>query len=542
MAFVNLWRILVTCLVFSQAETPYELYSIGAQLELDGKILQAIEQYERARILEPESPEIFIALANAYYKIRQFDAGIAVVQEGTQLFPEDIDLYTTTAVGYIGKGDLKSAIPYYERSRQLKPDNIDTYFGLSVLDEGIGASDDARQILIDMPDTLKSADVYVRLGTLAGKEDDHATAIAHYHHAYDMDTTNIPALLGIGTAYDLQDIPDSSIHYYEKSLRDDSLLTTVGKRLIELYSDTEDYKKLASLAERILAIDYKDGYIRRNLGYALYQMGMLEPALMEFLISAGLEPDDTYSRFYVGRIYLETGEYDTAINEIKKAIALDPDFVELWVYLGFIAIETEDFEMAEYAFTEAAYRGADVIQMYYLLGVIQEMQELYEPAYFFYHKSLKNDPVNLATLEALAHLCERTGEKGEAVETFERIIAVDSVNATALNYVGYWYADRNEKLDYALELIDRALEQEPDNGYFIDSRGWAFYRMGRYEQALEDLERAAELVEDAVIFEHLGDVYIQLEDTDKARAAYEKGLEIEPDNKALQRKLRPMND
>lgn len=294
---------------------------------------------------------------------------------------------------------------------------------------------------------------------------------------------------------------------------------------------------MASMAKRILVLDYNDGYIRRNLGYALYQMGMLEPALMEFLICVGLEPEDTYARFHAGRIYLETGAYDAALSEIKQAIALDPDFVELWVYLGFIGIETDDFEAAQYAFTEAAYRGADVVQIYYLLGVIEEMKEQYEPAYFYYHKSLKSDPKNLATLEALAHLCDRVDKKGEAVRTFERIIEVDSVNATALNYVGYWYAERSEKLDYAVELIERALDQEPDNGFFIDSRGWAFYQMGRYEQAQEDLERASELVEDAVIFEHLGDVYIKLENREKARTAYEKGLEFEPDNSILKRKL-----
>jgi tetratricopeptide (TPR) repeat protein len=542
MAFITIWRILATCLIISQAETPYELYSIGAQYELDGNVFKAIEYYERARMLGPESPEIFIALANAYYKIRQFDAGIAVAQQGTQLFQEDIDLLITGAVGYIGKGDLQSAIPYYKRARELKPDNIDTYFGLSVLYEGIGALDTASQILENMPDTLKSADVYVRLGTLAGKEDNHTTAINLYQKAYSMDTTNIPALLGIGTAYDLQRNPDSSIYYYEKALQDDSLLTTVGKRLIELYGDVEDYQKLAAMARRILSIDYTDGYIRRNLGYALYQIGMLEPALMEFLISAGLEADDSYSRFHAGRIYLEMGEHDAALDEIEKAIDIDPDFVELWVYLGFVAIETQDFETAEFAFTEAAYRGADVVQVYYLLGVISEMQEHFEPAYFYYHKSLKEDAENLATLEALAHLCDRIERKGEAVATFEKIIRADSINATALNYVGYWYADRDEKLDYALELIERAIEQEPDNGYFIDSRGWVFYRMERYDEALKDLERASELVDDAVIFEHMGDVYLEFDDIEKARVAYEKGLEIEPENRIIRGKLEKLKE
>lgn len=540
MAFITICRILASCLILAQAETPYELYSIGSQLELEGEVFQAIQYYEKARALRPESPEIHIALATAYYKVRQFDQGIAVATEGVRLFPDNVDLYNTAGIGYIGKGDLKTAIPFYLQSLNLKPDNIETAFGLSILYEGINDLDNASQILMDMPDTLKSSDVYVRLGTLAGKKNDHTTALTYYHKGFSMDTTNIAALLGVGTAYDLLNKPDSSMFYYEKALQDDSLLVTVGKRLIEIYSDAEEYSKLVTLARRILTIDYRDGYVRRSLGYALYQMGMLEPALMEFLITAGLEPDDSYSRFHAGRIYLENGEHEAAIDEIKHAIEIDPGFVELWIYLGFIAIETNDFETADYAFTEAAYRGADVVQVYYLLGVIQEMQEQHEPAYFHYHKSLKNDPENLAALEALAYLCERIGRKNESFETFEHIIEIDSLDATALNYVGYTYADRNENLEYALELIDKALDQDPDNGYFVDSRGWVFYRMGRYEEAVDELMRAAELLEDDVVYEHLGDVYMELNDTEKAREAYEKALDFNPQNKVLKNKIKDL--
>jgi tetratricopeptide (TPR) repeat protein len=420
----------------------------------------------------------------------------------------------------------------------LKPEDPEIYFGLSILYEGIGAMDDAHQILIDMPDTLKTADVYVRLGTLAGKTNDHQSALDYYYEAYTMDTTSIAALLGMGTGFDLLNMPDSSTYYYEMALQNDSLLPSVGKRLIEIYSDTEEFGKLVPLAQRILAVDYTDGYVRRSLGYALYQMGMLEKALMEFLISAGIEPDDAYSHFYAGRIYLETGDYDAAINEIEQAIKINPDFVELWVYLGFVALEVEDFATAEYAFTEAAYRGADVLQVYYLLGVIQDMQNNHEPAYFYYHKALKQNPENLATLEALAHLCERIDRHNEAISMFARIIEVDTLNAVALNYVGYSYAQRNENLEYALELIDRALAQDSENGYYIDSRGWVFYRMGRYEEALEDLKRASELVEDEVIFEHLGDVYMKLNNPERAREAYEKALEFDPGNKNIQQKLK----
>ena len=106
-----------------------------------------------------------------------------------------------------------------------------------------------------------------------------------------------------------------------------------------------------------------------------------------------------------------------------------------------------------------------------------------------------------------------------------------------MNYVGYTYAEQNESLDYALQLINRALEIDKDNGYYIDSRGWVYYMMGRYEEAAQELRRAAEIVEDAVIFEHLGDAYRKLNAPDEARKAYEKAIELDPKNRTLRDKL-----
>ncbi len=70
------------------------------------------------------------------------------------------------------------------------------------------------------------------------------------------------------------------------------------------------------------------------------------------------------------------------------------------------------------------------------------------------------------------------------------------------------YAERGQNLDEAIQLIEKALEIEPENGYFIDSLGWAYYQQGRYPEALRELKRAVERAkDDPVIFEHLGDAY-----------------------------------
>ena len=541
MVIINICRILISIAIFSNGGTAYELFSVGCQLELDGNIEEAVEYYKKAIELDPHAPQVYLALANALYRIKRFEEGINYATEGLSISPDNVELNEIIAVGYIGRGDLKRAIHFYEKVLQMESEEIDNYTALSILYEGTTQLKKARQVLEAMPSDLKTSAIFTRLGALSGKENDHGTAIHYYQQAHNLDITNTTALIGIGTGFDILGVKDSAIYYYEEVLQADTFNIMVGKRLIDLYSDTEQYEQVITMGKEILAYDYYDGYVRRNMGFAFYKMGLMQAALNQFLITSRIDPQDTYSTFYVGRIYLEQGNYDAAQNEIIKAIRVNPDFIELWVYLGFIAIDIEDFKTAEYAFSEAAHRGGDVVQIYYLLGVTAEMQQHYRDAYFYYHKSLSVHSKNLASLEALANLCERIDKKGEAFETFHRIIELDTTNTVALNYVGYTYAERNENLEYALELIDRALVLEEDNGYYIDSRGWVFYQMGRYEEALVELKKAVDLTADAVILEHLGDAYMKLNDVENARDVYEKALERDPENKTLKKKLQDIN-
>jgi len=536
MAIINIYRILAGILILYNSENPYELFSVGCQLELEGKIKEAIEYYKKANELDSLALEIYLSTASAYYKLRKFDKGIDFAMRGLRLIPNNFQLYLIIAAGNIGKGDLKKAIQFYTKTLEIEPKNIENYLAIATLYEGLEDFKSAKEKLRDIPEEFKNAEVYNRLGTITGKMNDHKGAIEYYRKAFSLDTTNTTALLGIGTGFDIIGIKDSSICYYERILVYDSSLN-VCKRLIDLYSDTDAYENLIGMAKWILSIDYYDAAVRRSLGYALYKKGAMTEAMNEFLIASNLDPHDTYSRFYIARIYLEDGKYDESQRAINEAILINPDFIELWVYLGFISIDKKDYRTATYAFTEAAYRGADLAQIFYLHGVVAEMRHQYEDAYYFYKKSASKDPKYLSTLEALANLCERINKKEEAFETFNKIITLDTTSAVALNYVGYTYAERNESLGYALELINRALAIEANNGYYIDSRGWVFYQMQQYEAALVELKRAAELVEDAVILEHLGDAYLKLKEPMKAIESYQRALRIEPNNKNLMEKL-----
>jgi tetratricopeptide (TPR) repeat protein len=134
---------------------------------------------------------------------------------------------------------------------------------------------------------------------------------------------------------------------------------------------------------------------------------------------------------------------------------------------------------------------------------------------------------------------ERLGLHAEAEAAFLRVLVLDPDDGRTLNYLGYMWADRGEKLDQALELIQRAVALEPDNGAYVDSLGWAFYRLGRLPEAQRHLEEAARLLpDDATILEHLGDLYVALEIPEKAREIYRRALAKDDENvEGLRRKL-----
>jgi tetratricopeptide (TPR) repeat protein len=129
---------------------------------------------------------------------------------------------------------------------------------------------------------------------------------------------------------------------------------------------------------------------------------------------------------------------------------------------------------------------------------------------------------------------ERTGRHGEAEEAFRGLLEIDSSFAPALNYLGYMWADLGRNLEEALDLAERAVALEPDNGAYVDSLGWALFRLGRYEEARTVLQRAARLVPgDAVISEHLGDLYLAVGRPAEARLHYERALSLEGENSGV---------
>nr|MBP7089113.1 hypothetical protein [Candidatus Omnitrophota bacterium] len=104
--------------------------------------------------------------------------------------------------------------------------------------------------------------------------------------------------------------------------------------------------------------------------------------------------------------------------------------------------------------------------------------------------------------------------------------------------LGYTYAEEEINLDLAESMIKKALQKEPDNGAYLDSLGWVYFKKGDLKKAESYLLKAVERMKDPDIYEHLGDLYIKLGDSQKGKDYYQEGLSNFPEDKDLQSKTK----
>jgi tetratricopeptide (TPR) repeat protein len=162
------------------------------------------------------------------------------------------------------------------------------------------------------------------------------------------------------------------------------------------------------------------------------------------------------------------------------------------------------------------------------LAQIYERGHRYKEAEDAAHKAeaLPGDPrENETAWLLLGAIYERQKQFDKAEEQFKKVLTVNPKNAIVLNYYGYMLADRGIRLDEAQDFVQRALDQEPFNGAYLDSLGWVYYKQNKTDQAETTLRKAVEREShDPTIRSHLGDVYAKQGRMDLAAAEWEKSL------------------
>jgi tetratricopeptide (TPR) repeat protein len=145
-----------------------------------------------------------------------------------------------------------------------------------------------------------------------------------------------------------------------------------------------------------------------------------------------------------------------------------------------------------------------------------------------------NQIIMHSALATLASAQEKASDFKNAEASLRRILSDKPKDATALNNLGYFLIERNERLEEALSMIQKAVRSEPNNSSFLDSLGWAYFKLGKYAEAEKYLSQAARRNPfSSTIQDHLGDVYQKLGKIEPARTAWQQALKLETDKNTL---------
>jgi tetratricopeptide (TPR) repeat protein len=256
----------------------------------------------------------------------------------------------------------------------------------------------------------------------------------------------------------------------------------------------------------------------------------------------------------LGELSLRAGQADEALGYYRDAIELDPDDYRNHIALFFASTERfnddgsdlialSDDEKSEILERAAAVVPEDDFDGLYLMGVCYESLDRYEPARRFFGRALEVQPDSERALLNLAGALERLGRYDEAEPILVRLHERKPEDPRICNFYGYLLALMNTRLDEAERLVRTALKHDSENGYYLDSLGWVYFKRGEYERAVVELERASRLVgDDPVILEHLGDAYRSLERFRDALAAYERSKNLQGENTEILDKIDAARD
>jgi tetratricopeptide (TPR) repeat protein len=343
------------------------------------------------------------------------------------------------------------------------------------------------------------------IAKLAGKTDE---ARALIKSAYDNDHNQVlTADIYARTLYSLGQKDEA------KAIYTDIAKTLPHHPLIRDALDRIDSGK--PLEDRIK--DEKSGAaeVLFGLGSAVTRDGDELSSLIYLRLAVWLAPDHAPALLAIGETYDRIKQIDSAIAAYEKVpkdapLRLSADIQR--------ALDLELLERSDDAVSllkQATTHSSDHTEPLISLGNIYRSKKQFAEAADAYSGALQSIATNNQSLWSLYYsrgiAFERLNRWPEAEADFRKALELSPEQPLVLNYLGYSWIEQGNNLDEAFRMLRRAVEQRPTDGYIVDSLGWAYYRLGQYDNALQLMERAVSLkAADPTVNDHLGDVYWRL--------------------------------
>ena len=308
----------------------------------------------------------------------------------------------------------------------------------------------------------------------------------------------------------------------------------IDKRLVAVNAHHGFFARALEELEAALRDDPEDLDAHLRLGLVYGELKDYPKAVVQLTKILAARPAELRIRDYLGLMYEEMKEYDKAIQAYQQNLEMQPAYLDGHLHLGFLYYRLKRSGEAIPHLQEVVKLNPKQADAYLLLGLTHLQAEHYADASRALEEGVRHNPNNPDLHFNLGTAYDKLNRFDDVVRAMESALTIDPKHADALNYLGYTYAERGVNIQQALSLTQRAVSLKPDNGYYIDSLGWALFKMGMLDEAKAEITRATTLVkDDPVIYEHLGEIYLKQNLHTEAKEAWLHSLELDPSNVKL---------
>jgi tetratricopeptide (TPR) repeat protein len=445
-----------------------------AQLDLDqGRGEDAIKLLEDATKSDPKAGLLDL-LGDAYSQLHQPVKAEAVYRQAIGIEPDEPSHHRGLAQVLMAEEKLPQALEQYKRLSALDPNDPDNYLRIAEIDRQLHRLDDAEQAIAQAkeraPGNLEVTYSEAMIYEAQGRYDDAIRLLSSAVTSVKSGAEPAPS-----NRRTLAILYEQLGRVYREAGNNAAALNTFAD--LATLGDEEEQR-----ADVMIIDTYRAD---RDLPHALEAA---DKAIAKF-------PQDHDLRITRALLLGDKGDADAAAAQLREMLTHTPQDLEVDLDLSQVFEQSHRYTDAESVLAQAgqvATRGSDKEMVDFMLGGLFEREKKYD----------------------------------QAESEFKQVLALNPRNAATLNYYGYMLADRGVRLGEATELVKRALAEDPQNGAYLDSLGWAYYKQERLPEAEEALRKAAERErDDPTILEHLGDVYFKSGKVDLAVTQWQRALE-----------------
>ncbi len=510
---------------------------IGLQLEGEGDNSSALDAYRKALQYDPESPFLLTRAADLLNQLGEPKEALSTAERAFRLHPKDSRVLSLLGSLYVAAGQGEKALDVYQRLVEVEPKEIEAYYNLASLYAARGdlarAEEMVRKGVATDP---KSGVGYFYLGKIAFENKRLDEALEYHRKALSLHPNFEQAHLEVARIHEIQGKPEEAKKVYQWVLdRINPRSREALSRLVQVWLRRQEFDEALRVLEERGEADPSNTDIPLQEAIFWVEKKDYPKAIEKVRRVIKGRPEDLRLKIYLASIHEENKEYETAISIYQELLNRDEKLYDVWIRLGSLYFyRLKDVEKALAQGDLARQVDAQRPEAYLFNGLVLQESQRYEEAISVFLDGIKKNPKLPDLHFHLGGTYDKLNRFDDLVREMEKAIALDANHANALNYLGYTYADKGIRLNEAMDLIQRALAVRPNDGYFIDSLGWAYYKKGQMPEAVEALKRAVSLVpEDPVINEHLGDAYLQQNRPDLAKEAWLRSLKLDPKNEKL---------